>query len=357
MTYLEIDGNMGEGGGSILRLGVSLSNFFHTPVKISNIRANRPNPGLRPQHLAGLLALTELTGATISNAEIGTTAIEFKPGNSLKTSLNVSIKTAGSISLLAQTLQVACLKYKNSEPVKITVDGGGTFGLGAPDPYFLNNVTFQLFEKMGYKCKLNILNDGFYPKGGAKAKMAFFPLQNPEKELKPLLLTDQGGIQKISGIIVVSSDLEKASVAERIKKTVLEELTAEIPVELINLKMKYIKSLSSGVGLSIWAKFRTGAIVSSGTILGKRGISSETVGKTAARNLIKQIKSGATIDSFVGDQLIPLLFICNKKSAFLTSEITRHMKTNISLMEKFVNRNWKIGKMKESWKFEISEVT
>ncbi|HID09179.1 TPA: RNA 3'-phosphate cyclase, partial [Candidatus Micrarchaeota archaeon] len=67
---LLIDGSYGEGGGQILRTALSLSALLGRPVRITNIRARRPRPGLQPQHLACVQALQRITSARVSGAHL-----------------------------------------------------------------------------------------------------------------------------------------------------------------------------------------------------------------------------------------------------------------------------------------------
>ena len=53
---IHIDGAAGEGGGQVLRTALSLAVITGTPIVVDDIRAGRRQPGLRPQHLAGVLA-------------------------------------------------------------------------------------------------------------------------------------------------------------------------------------------------------------------------------------------------------------------------------------------------------------
>jgi RNA 3'-terminal phosphate cyclase (ATP)/RNA 3'-terminal phosphate cyclase (GTP) len=365
---LEIDGMMGEGGGSILRLSAGFSIIFNQPISIKNIRKNRRNPGLRMQHMIGLLALKTLTSGSLSKVNIGSTEIQFTPGDQFNTDFQTEIKTAGSIGLLAQTLQIACIKSPVNNPIRVKVKGGGTFGLGAPDPYYINNVTFNYFRKMGYDCQIKIIKNGFYPKGGSSAELQFKPLIDPFSQLKPLNIIKLGDITKIGGNIVVSANLKKPRVAERIENSVKDLLKAQeiqIPnleengTETVDLEenhfdinLSYVPSLNPGVGLNIWAEFESGAILGSGTVLGKRGVSSEEVGKIAFQKLLNQISSGATVDEFLADQIISLLYLCKEKSTIIVPKITSHMQTNIKLLNLFGKRQYRIEPLGNAWKFE-----
>ena len=126
--FLVIDGSFGEGGGSILRIGAAFSILFKRPIKIKNIRANRPKPGLRHQHLMGLKTLAQLTDSFLSECQVGTKEITLDPTQSIKSNIEVNLGTAGSIGLLLQPIQIACLGFNKPEKIEILINGGGTFG-------------------------------------------------------------------------------------------------------------------------------------------------------------------------------------------------------------------------------------
>jgi len=125
---------------------------------------------------------------------------------------------------------------------------------------------------------------------------------------------------------------------------------------MIQLNIKYVKSLNPGVGLSIWAEFDGDVIIGSGTICPKRGESSENVGKKAAKLLKNQMATQATVDSFLADQILPLIFICKEKSSIIIPNITPHMQTNIELLNLFTHREFIFEKLKEGWKFEVLKI-
>ncbi|MHA1338737.1 MAG: RNA 3'-terminal phosphate cyclase [Promethearchaeota archaeon] len=360
--FVEIDGSEGEGGGSILRLGLGFSVLFKKPVHIYNIRANRTPKGLKTQHLIGAQAIERLTNGKLSKIGLGSTKLYFEPGNSFETSFEVFIRTAGSIGLLAQVLQIASIITPENvnSLISIKVKGGGTFGTGAPDPHYINDITYHYFNMMGYKCKINVIKEGFYPKGGALAEIKLYPLKRKE-ELKPLILEEQGLPLEIGGTIVASNNLKKPQVCERIKDTILKQhktQTPENPLKNYELKnsieIKYVNSLSIGVGLNIWVKFSSGAKLSCGTLLGRRGLKSETLGKQAYLKLSKIIKSGATIDEYCCDQVLPLVYLCDKPSKFRIPYKTSHFKTNLSLLAKFLEKNLNFKKDSNSILVEIS---
>ncbi len=341
IDILEIDGSMGEGGGAILRLSAGFSVLFNQPIYIYNIRANRSRPGLRLQHLLGLRCLAELTNSKLSECEVGTTEVKFEPKSKrLKQKLDINIGTAASIGLLLQPIQIACLGFTQPEKVLINLNGGGTLGKWAPGLNYLNHVTYQIFKDLGFTINLQIQKYGFYPKGGALTICEIFP---PKMGLKPINLTKLGTVDLIAGKIVCTTNLSNAHVAERIKSSAEKTIYKELGLKTV-IKFEYVKSLSTGVGLSLWANGDTGAIISSGTILGEKHTTSEQVGKMAASNIIPYIQNHIPVDNYLSDQLLPLMASVNAPSKIKVLKVTNHAKTNLDLIKQFTNRDYNIEK-------------
>lgn len=350
LPFLEIDGSFGEGGGAILRLGAGFSILYNRPIKVTNIRANRPKPGLRLQHLLGLKMLSELTGSTLSKCDIGTTEISLLPNKNIKQKVHVDIGTAANIGLLLQPIQIACLGFNNVEKIEITMDGGGTFGKWAPSLNYLKEVTYQIFQRSGFTIDIEIKRHGFYPKGGALINCILYP---PKIDLKPLILTELGNVNKIEGEIVLTNQIKspKSRIDDRIKKSINQELKKQLNIET-ELIISWVKSISPGVGVSLWAHSDSGAIISTGTILGEKKIQSEKLGIIAANTLIQYIKNDIPVDNYLSDQLIPLMAYINEPSKIRVLEITKHAKTNLDLIKLFTNRDYRITKEKNGFIIE-----
>ncbi|MCM8763376.1 MAG: RNA 3'-terminal phosphate cyclase, partial [Candidatus Omnitrophica bacterium] len=208
--FLEIDGNYLEGGGQILRTATSLSIITGQPIRVFNIRAKRPEPGLKPQHLHTLDALRELSRAKIEGLELGSKEIKFIPQEKIIASglLNIDIGTAGSIGLLLQSiLLVAAFK---SEGMSLYIKGG-TCGLGAVPIDYYPNVILPILYYAGLRAKINILRRGYYPKGGGEISAEISAIKYP----KAIALTEAGNLRRISGISIASRDLMPKEVAQR----------------------------------------------------------------------------------------------------------------------------------------------
>ncbi len=343
---LEIDGSFGEGGGAILRLGAGFSVLCNQPIRIKNIRANRPKPGLRLQHLLGLQTLANLTNSTLSQCKVGTKEITFVPNDEVNNKIHVNINTAASIGLLLQPIQIACLGFHNSGDIEITLNGGGTFGKWAPSLHYLQKVTYPIFQKSGVSIKVDVQKHGWYPKGGAKVHCVITP---PKEKLKSLELTELGNIEFVIGEIIITDQLRqnRNNIVERIKKSIKRQLKKQVKTE-INIKHSWVNSTSPGVGLSLWAESDTGAIISSGTLLGEKKTSSEKLGILAADELLKYIENEIPVDNYLSDQLIPLMALIKGHSRIKVLEVTKHARTNLELIKQISQRNYSILKSKKN---------
>jgi len=351
-NYLEIDGSLGEGGGAILRLSAAYSVLFNKPLKIKNIRANRPKPGLRLQHLLGLKTLANLTNSKLSNCNVGTKEITFIPNiNSLKSKIHVKINTAASIGLLLQPIQIACLRLVQKDEINIILEGGGTYGKWAPSLNYLTNVIYPIFKRSGLTINIEIKKFGFYPKGGAQTNCTIIP---PKNNLKPINLSNLGDVDLIKGEIVLTNHLKRNgnNIANRIKKSINMEIKKTLGIET-DIKDVWVNSLSPGVGLCLWASSNTGAIISTGTILGEKKLSSEKLGYIAAKEMSKYIQNEIPVDNYLSDQLIPLMAYVKAPSSIKVLEITNHTRTNLELTKRFTKKDYKIVKFNNFYKIHF----
>jgi RNA 3'-phosphate cyclase len=351
VEFLVIDGAMGEGGGAILRLGAGFSILYNKPITIKNIRANRTKPGLRTQHLLGLKTLSELTNSKLSKCTIGTNEITLIPNREVKSELQVDINTAASLGLLLQPIQIASLGFNKIRRVFITLNGGGTFGKWAPSLNYLQEVTYQIFKKSGLKIDIEIQQHGFYPKGGAKAKCVIYP---PTQRIKPLNLIELGDLDLIKGEIIITNQLRKSNISERIKRSIERQLRKKITMDT-DIEYNFVYSHSPGIGLSLWAHSDTGAIISTGTFIGEKKISSEKLGIMAANGILKYIENDIPVDNYLSDQLIPIMAYCSDLSRIKVLEISSHAKTNLELIKLFSNRKFSITKEKNYSLIEFQE--
>ncbi len=324
-----IDGSYGEGGGQILRTASALSAITGIPCRIVNIRINRRKPGLAHQHVIGLRALRELCEGRLQGDSVGSLEIAFYPGRIEAKALNIQIPTAGSVTMVMQTLLLPAL----SAPGRVTVNfhGGGTDTFFSPSIDYCRSVFFKILQRLGMITETKVINRGFYPKGGARVRFETLP-GHPRN----WNCSERGELREITIISGASDKLKGASVAERQAKSAEEKLKSELALP-IERKIEYSDTLSAGSFINIVADFKYTTVGSDA--LGQRGKRAEVVGDEAAVEFLKEFNSGACLDKYAGDQIVPFLSLAEGNSEVTISEIREHTTTNIWVVKHFLDRS------------------
>ena len=312
---IEIDGSFGEGGGQILRTALSIAVRLNKDVLIRNIRKNRKSPGLKLQHLAGVKLLAEIADAEVDGAEIGSETVEFIPGKLKFSEIEYDIGSAGSITLLLQTLLLPSTINGGRFRIK-----GGTDVSWSPSIDYLR---FVLLPLLGIDVKLNLERRGYYPKGDGVVG-----IEVDRSILKPIVIEERGELLKIRGI-AHSSNLPE-HIVHRMKAeaiSMLKPLNCDVDIEeeIENFR-------STGCGITLWLEFEDTRIGASS--LGKIGKSAESVAREASEELLLAYDSGASLDRYAVDQLLPWAALA-KGSRIRTSELSMHAKTCIYVLSIF----------------------
>ena len=334
---LEIDGSQKSGSGTILRLSIALAGILEEPLHIFNIRHRRTKPGLRPQHLESVNTAAKLCNAETEGAVLGSRELWFKPNGIVPGVVNAEIGTAGSIPMLLLTVLPICAYARGD--VSIHVFNGGTDVRHAPPINYLNYVLLPILDRMGLKASLTIKKFGYYPKGMGEV---ILNVSNNSK-LTSVRLENFGEIVELGGVSV-STFLEKQKVSKRQAETannILKNIGYNPKIHIFNDKSN---PHQKGSSLVLWAKTNTGVLLG-GDAIGELRKSSETVGREAAENLLKETEQKATVDEHLADMLVPYISLANGKSAYLTRELTEHLETNIWLVEKILDTKIKTTKV------------
>lgn len=350
---IEIDGSYGEGGGQLVRTAVALSAVTGEEIKVTNIRENRPNPGLKQQHLKALETAAKIWGARVSGLFPGSSELSFAPEEIKGGKYNIDIGTAGSITLFLQCIMPALPFAK--EKIELTIIGG-TDVAWSPTIDYLQHVTFRALGQLGYKGSAALKERGYYPRGGGIVTAVFEPCElngfhfhtaegNKKAGKNP---TDEEGLrgehsrkEKITGISHASNlpAHVPSRQAEAARSLLLEAgYDSEIRVQSHEL-------ISTGSGITLWTSY------CGGSALGKKGLPAEKVGRHAAEEVIAELKAGAAVDTHLADQLIPYMALAGN-SSYTVRELTLHAATNIWVTEQFLDVKFKIEE-KEGL-FEVS---
>ena len=336
-----IDGSYMEGGGQIVRTALALSTLTGRPFRVDNIRHNRPKSGLKRQHISCIDALKQLTNAEFEGSRPGSVWLEFFPGKICGQSIFVDIGTAGSITLLLQSLLLPCLFA--AAPVRIELKGGTDTKWSIPIDYF-DQVILPYFNKFA-ACKINAVKRGYYPKGQGKVDITISPRRHLKnfKNLKELVadlkksvsefvLEGKPKVTEIRGISSASQHLKGAQVAERQARGAAEVLEQEYSV---TIRCEYQNTASAGSVVTLWTASEACSGIAAADALGEKGVRAEKVGAAAAQKLLAVLNSNAVVDQHLADNLVPLLALVG--GTFVTDKITGHIRSNMYACEKFLD--------------------
>ncbi|HVH16365.1 MAG TPA: RNA 3'-terminal phosphate cyclase [Candidatus Angelobacter sp.] len=320
---IEIDGSVGEGGGQVLRTSLALAAVLGRKVRIFNIRAGRAEPGLKAQHLTSATAVTRICGAASEGLKIGSTEFTFSPGRIRAGSFRFDVGTAGSITLVLQTL-MPLLPFAPG-PVELEITGGTDVKWSPPIDY-VRLVTVPLLEKMNVHASIFVSRRGHFPKGGGIVRLS----ATPTSIMKNFLGGASGVVNIVEG---VSHSVQlPVGVAERqamAATRVIEEGNLPRP----RIRIEHSESGSGpGSGIVLSALTSNGALLG-GDSLGERGRPAEVVGEDAAGKLVKEMSSGGFLDRHMGDVIVPYAALAEGVSDATLSQVTLHTLTNVKVAE------------------------
>jgi RNA 3'-terminal phosphate cyclase (ATP) len=341
---VEIDGSKKSGSGTILRLSIALAAITQQPLHITNIRQQRPQPGLKRQHLESVLTAAKLCNAKVEGATLASKELWFTPKAIEGGKVEAEIETAGSIPMLLMAVLPICAFAKN--PVHLHVNKGGTDTTHAPTINYLRFVLLPALKRMGVDAEITVQKYGYYPKGMGEATMKVKP--NPS--LKPISLENFGKLKSIQGVSVCTF-LANKQVAERQAKAAQETLTQNGYKAAIQVVNDQSNTYQKGSSIVLWAETDTGILIGADA-LGELRKTSEAVGVEAAEKLVTELSVMPTVDVYLADMLIPYMALAEGKSVFLTRAISEHIEANIWLIESMLNVHFKIEKVNNLYRIE-----
>jgi RNA 3'-terminal phosphate cyclase (ATP) len=318
---LKIDGSMGEGGGQVLRTALGLSALTGQPFEIENVRARRKKPGLMRQHLTAVHAATQVCGATVEGASLGSTGLRFVPRQVRAGEYAFAIGTAGSATLVLQAVLPPLLTA--DAPSRLTIEGG-THNPLAPPVGFLERSFLPLVNRMGPKVTVRLERWGFYPAGGGRVVVEI----EPKAQLEPMRLLERSPIRRKAAWAVV------ANLPRVIAQRELEVVREMLGFEESWLEVREVREAHGpGNVLNIELEMDHHAEVFTG--FGQPGVPAKTVADEACQDARRYLASGQPVGQHLADQLLVPLAMAGQ-GAFRTGPPSRHTLTNVEVVRRFV---------------------
>lgn len=318
---IRIDGSTGEGGGQMLRSALSLSLVTGKAFRMENIRAKREKPGLLRQHLTAVLAACEIASAQAEGATLGSKILTFTPGAVQSGNYRFAVGTAGSGTLVFQTILPALMTARARSEVIIE---GGTHNMQAPPLDFLQKAFLAVINRLGPRVELRLEKYGFYPAGGGR----FTATIEPCDRLSTIQLVERGEIER-RGAVAIVANLPR-NIAQRETDTIVKLLNwDEQSTQIVETRN------SVGPGNIVLIELTSSNVTEVFCGFGRIGASAESVASEAADAVRSYLVSGAVAGEHLTDQLL-LPFALAGGGSFTAEKLNLHSRTNMEIIRCFL---------------------
>jgi RNA 3'-terminal phosphate cyclase (ATP) len=319
-AMLTIDGSQGEGGGQILRTSLALAAITGTPVRIERIRARRTKPGLQRQHLAAVQAAARVCNGHLEGAELNSRELSFTPQQPVAGNWHFDIGSAGSTSLVLQTVLPILLEAGGPSTVTIR---GGTHNSMAPPFEFLSECLVPALHRVGVSVTVALERHGFYPAGGGELRATVQPGQSSA----PLALHERGKhLDRRAEVLIANLP---AHVAHR------ESTTLKHALSWSHREVDETEVRADGPGNALVARLRHANVTGVFTAFGELRRSAESVAHDVAKQVERYLRAPAAACPHLADQLL-LPLALGAGGSFTTSAPTDHTTTNAAIIALFL---------------------
>jgi RNA 3'-terminal phosphate cyclase (ATP) len=318
---IELDGATGEGGGQILRTSLTLSMITGQPFRIKNIRAGRAKPGLMRQHLMAVQSAAQVSDAVVTHAQVGSTELTFEPKKIKAGEYQFAIGTAGSCTLVLQTLLLALAHADGRSTIRIS---GGTHNPMAPTVQFLQRAYCRALAAIGVEVDISLVRSGFYPAGGGVIVASVEPCAR----LKQVSLMEPGQLRAAYAEAIVAGI--PASVGSR----ELEAVGSGLGFSESQLLMRGLPG-EQGPGNALLVTLEHEHLTEVFSAIGEKSLRAEAVAKKVVQETREYIVSGAAVGEHLADQLLLPMALAGGGS-FTTASVSQHAITNAEVISRFL---------------------
>lgn len=317
---ITIDGSQGEGGGQILRTGIALAAVTGQAVRFVKIRAGRAKPGLRRQHLVAVQAAARISAAALTGDALDSRELTFSPQAISGGDWVFDIGTAGSTTLVLQTVLPLLLQAETASTLRIS---GGTHNGMAPPAEFVQESLLPVLQGIGIDCQLTLERYGFFPAGGGQLLARI----QPWTTVAPLELLQRGRQLQRQATAVIA-DLP-AHVARREAQTLKHRL------HWSHREVDEVEVAADGPGNILIARLRHQAVSSVFSAVGELRKPAERVAEEVVKQVRRHQQSDAPVEEHLADQLL-LPLALGAGGRFRCATPSRHCRTNADVIGCFL---------------------
>ncbi len=323
---LEIDGSQGEGGGQVLRTSLSMAVLTKRPFRLTNIRAGRSKPGLRPQHLTAVHAAAAVSAAQVKGAALNSQTLEFQPqsaprGGEYRFDVSDAAQggSAGAVTLILQAIMWPLLFADGAARIVLL---GGTHVPFSPPFHYLSEVALPAFARLGARVEISLQDWGWYPVGGGQVTAVIHPTTHLQAtDFAPTPARHVHGLAAVTNL--------PAHIPQRMARRAHNLLVdAGLQPSIHPLRET---GRGPGAGIMLWVA-GGGA-----TSLGRKGLPADKVAETAVAHIRSFMDNKVAVDQYLADQLLIPLALANGRSSFTTAAITQHTLTNAALLRRWLD--------------------
>lgn len=337
--WIELDGSTGEGGGQILRTSLALSMCTGQPFVLRNIRARRPKPGLMRQHLACVLAAQQVCSAQVQGAELNASTLHFAPGAVQAGDYRFSVGSAGSCTLVLQTVWPALMQAAAPSTLLLS---GGTHNPMAPPAHFLERSFMPLLARLGARSALTLRRMGFYPAGGGELEVRI----EPASALQPFDLLARG--ERHEAYAECLAPALPRNVAHR----ELEAVGQAMGWAQEQLRQPVVRA-NEGPGNALMLTLAHEHVTEVFTEFGVKGVSAEEVAQRVVQQARGYMVSTAALGPYLADQwALPVALAVQQSgqsAAYTCTELSQHARTNFEVIQRFLPVRFETEAMDGGW--------
>lgn len=322
---LIIDGTHGEGGGAIIRTATALSALTGRGIRLDNIRAGQPNPGLATQHLAAVRAAASVCDGHLVGDSLASRTLTFFPRTRPKAgSYNFDAGGTGAATLILLTVFLPLVFAAGRSVLRIK---GCTHAPLSPPYDYVADLLLPALARVGVPAKSARKAWGLAPKGEGLITLEIEG--DTARRIAPLSAVERGAFKRVSGRAAAAN--LPVHVPQRLADRAKAGLRRLSPRAAITGES--VHAASPGAALFLIAEYEKGYGGSSA--LGDQNRSSESVADEAVAALLAYHQLGAAFDRYLGDQLLPFLAFASGPSEFTVAAATDQLRTNAWVTEQF----------------------